>query len=138
MSRTFFADIIASMDMETLGKNIIRIRKLKGLSQRALAEKAGLSNRVIAYYEGQAHNDFLNKLERIANALEISIPDLLGHTSKSNRITSDEFDFSDFDTRTLRKIKELAKLSARQKSAIYEMIDSMVYRKEQENKELKS
>jgi len=116
--------------MEELGKNIIKFRKLKSLSQSALAKKTGLSKRIIAYYEIQAHNDFLNKLEKIAKGLEVSIPDLLGFSAKSNKVKSKEFDFSKFDTRTLRKIKLLAQLTPRQKSVIYEMIDSMLFKKD--------
>ena len=65
------------------GKRIATVRKSRGMSQRDLAGKVGISNRMIAYYEAQTNRPPAAKLTVIANALKISIDELLGHTPLS-------------------------------------------------------
>jgi transcriptional regulator with XRE-family HTH domain len=65
------------------GKRIATVRKSRGLSQRDLASKVGISNRMIAYYEAQTNRPPAAKLTVIANALKISIDELLGNTPLS-------------------------------------------------------
>ena len=36
---------------ENFGQRLTRLRKLRGFTQRSLASKSGVSNRMIAYYE---------------------------------------------------------------------------------------
>jgi len=59
------------------GKRIAAVRKSRGLSQRDLAHLVGISNRMIAYYEAQTNRPPAAKLPVIANALKISIDELL-------------------------------------------------------------
>ena len=65
------------------GKRIATVRKSRGLSQRDLASKVGISNRMIAYYEAQTNRPPAAKLPVIANALKISIDELLGNSPLS-------------------------------------------------------
>lgn len=62
----------------TFGKRLAVARKARGLSQRDLALKVGISYRMIAYYEAQTNRPPADKLPIIANALKISIDELLG------------------------------------------------------------
>lgn len=59
------------------GKNVQRERKLAGLSQEQLAEAAGLHRTYIGMIERAEKNITLRNIEKIANALNISIIDLL-------------------------------------------------------------
>jgi len=59
------------------GKNIRRLRKLRGLSQEALADKAGLHRTYIGSVERGERNITLVNAERIANALDVHITDCL-------------------------------------------------------------
>ena len=65
--------MIYTLNYEQLGKRIKQVRKMKALSQNALAEKAGLTPNFIAKIEGNNTSISLKTLVSIANALEISI-----------------------------------------------------------------
>ena len=49
----------------SFGKNLFKIRKEKSLSQEKLSNLTGISQRMIAYYEKQAINPPLDKIEII-------------------------------------------------------------------------
>jgi len=66
-----------TLDYKLLGKRIKQVRKMKTLSQNALAEKAGLTPNFIAKIEGNNTSISLKTLVNIANALEISIDYLM-------------------------------------------------------------
>ncbi|MBN1575492.1 MAG: helix-turn-helix transcriptional regulator [Chitinispirillaceae bacterium] len=65
------------------GKRLAAVRKARGLSQRDLAQKVGISYRMIAYYEAQTSRPPAEKLTVLANALKVSTDELLGHVSMS-------------------------------------------------------
>lgn len=65
------------------GKRLAAARKARGLSQRDLAQKVGISYRMIAYYEAQASRPPAAKLTVLAKALKVSTDELLGHVSMS-------------------------------------------------------
>jgi transcriptional regulator with XRE-family HTH domain len=60
-----------------LAINMIRLRREKGWSQEALAFAAGLHRTFIGHTERQARNASIDNIERIANALEVPIHELL-------------------------------------------------------------
>jgi len=66
-----------TLDYKLLGKRIKQVRKMKTLSQNALAEKAGLTPNFIAKIEGNNTSISLKTLVNIANALEISLDYLM-------------------------------------------------------------
>ena len=59
------------------GKQVRRIRKEKGLSQEQLAFKANLHRTYIGMIERAEKNITLINIEKIANALEVEISQLL-------------------------------------------------------------
>lgn len=59
------------------GDNVRKHRKSKGLSQEELAYKAGVHRTYIGMIERAEKNVTLLNIEKIANALEISISQLL-------------------------------------------------------------
>jgi len=61
-----------------IGKNIKRIRKERGISQDRLSKRADLALNTIVNIElGKSPNPTIETLQKIANALEISIEKLL-------------------------------------------------------------
>jgi len=71
-----------------LGDEIKRIREERGISQRTLARKAGVSNTTLAYIEAGETNPRPDTLEKIATALNISYEELLikaGYLSPDNK-----------------------------------------------------
>ena len=66
------------MDMRKLvGTNTARIRREKGLTQEALAEKSGLSQQYIPGLENGLRNPTIVTLYEIATALGVSHVDLV-------------------------------------------------------------
>jgi transcriptional regulator with XRE-family HTH domain len=58
-------------------KNIRRIREERGMSQRALADRAGVVKSTIYEAEAGRHIPRIQTLEKIADALGVEIADLL-------------------------------------------------------------
>jgi transcriptional regulator with XRE-family HTH domain len=64
----------------TIGERIKEARKKKGLNQKELAEKTGLSIGTIQGYEQGRYEPKRASLEKIAFALEVTAVELLGET----------------------------------------------------------
>ncbi len=62
---------------ELLAMNIVRLRREKGWSQEDLALEAGLHRTFVAHVERQVRNISLDNIERLANALQVSVHILL-------------------------------------------------------------
>ncbi|WFF72970.1 helix-turn-helix transcriptional regulator [Proteiniclasticum sp. QWL-01] len=62
--------------MFEIGANIKSIRQHKNISQRKLAERAGISNTYLSDIEVGRTNPSLKTLEKIAAALEMEIKEL--------------------------------------------------------------
>lgn len=58
-------------------ENLKRIRKARGLSQRALADRAGVVKSTIYEAEAGRHVPRIQTLEKIADALDVDLVDLL-------------------------------------------------------------
>jgi len=63
--------------MSTIGKNIKRLRKEKGISQDKLSKLADLSlNTIVKLELDQSPNPTFETLKKVAQALDVSIDDL--------------------------------------------------------------
>jgi len=66
-----------------LNKNIKKLRKKAGLTQERLAIKAGIPYTTLAKIEiGVIKKPSIQAIQKIANALNISIDDLVGNRKK--------------------------------------------------------
>ncbi len=63
--------------LDTLAENLVRLRAEKELSQEALAERAGLHRTFISLVERRGRNVTLGVVEALANALGVTVPELL-------------------------------------------------------------
>jgi XRE family aerobic/anaerobic benzoate catabolism transcriptional regulator len=63
--------------LEELGQRVLTARSLRGLSRRTLALTSGISERYIALLESGKGNISILLLRRVANAMAISITDLI-------------------------------------------------------------
>jgi len=73
-------------DAPLFGQRLAAVRRSKGLSQRELADRIGVTRELIDYYERRSPNPALDFIERAAQALEVSVADLLGsqpHTTRT-------------------------------------------------------
>lgn len=67
-----------------LAENIRRIRKKKSLTQEKLARMADISNNTLVKIEmGMAKEPTITTVAKIANALGISIDELMGRKNKN-------------------------------------------------------
>jgi len=62
---------------ELLAMNLVRLRREKGWSQEDLALEAGLHRTFVAHVERQVRNISIDNIERLANALQVSVHRLL-------------------------------------------------------------
>lgn len=95
-----------------LGKKIREIRKIKGLTQEELGEKANLSYKFIGELERGKVNVSLDSLFRISQALEIYIGDLFRKRKEPVlKITvKEKSPFSKFSFQDLQLIKKALRL----------------------------
>ena len=67
------------MSPRQLSGMIKRLREAKGLSQKALAEKSGVTDAYVAMIEtGERKNPSIPVLRRLAKALGVPVTELLG------------------------------------------------------------
>ena len=77
------------MDPRTLGRQVLDRRKNMGLSQEALAERAGVSRNYISIIErGEAHNVSTNILGQLAVALGTTPTELMGQPDQAEVLIS--------------------------------------------------
>ena len=108
------------LELESFGERLARLRRDAGYSQRALADEANISQRMVAYYESQGGRIPADTLCKLADALDITSDALLGrvkHTKKDSRPQN---------KRLLRKFFQIEKLPPRERESIVSVIDGML------------
>ena len=121
-------------NISTFSKNLRFFRKKKGLSQYDLADLTGLSQRMIAHYETLSTQPSLNKVEILAKALKIKTSDLL-NSMEIISSKSDNTDLYDFDTKSLKKLKDILSLPINDRTTVYRLINSLLKKNQLEMKE---
>lgn len=100
------------------GKKLAQFRKVKGVTQQELADKIGVSRRVIAYYEGETNFPPTHLLIPIAKALRVSVDELLGLKKQ---------DVSDSNHAALwRKLKKAEELPKKDRKAVVNYIELLL------------
>lgn len=117
-----------NINKSIFAKNLIAIRKAKGLSQRDLAKLSNISNRVIAYYETKSSIPSYDILVKIAKALKTSICSLIDPEYSNKNIL-------ELDTRTIKKVKLLYQLSPVNQRKVTDYIKALLAQ-EKMNKEI--
>lgn len=65
------------MSPERFAMKLQKLRKRKGLTQAALAEKAGISREYLARLETGVHDPHLSRLRKLAKALGVKVSELV-------------------------------------------------------------
>lgn len=104
---------------ETFGRRLARLRKEAGYSQRSLAAEIGISNRMVAYYEAQTDHPPAHLLTPIADALGLTVDQLLGRAAISKRKAPQ-------NERLIRQLRQVEKLPARARQSVIEHIEGLV------------
>ena len=67
-------------------KNLVKLRKAKKFSQKALAKKSGVSyNALIKIEQGSRIRPQIDTVIKLAKALEVSIDELVGQEKKKKK-----------------------------------------------------
>jgi len=97
------------------GRRLAYYRKAKGLTQQALGESVGVSNRVIAYYEGETDYPPAHLIVPLATALGITTDELLG-------IAKTKSNFDPQNAALWRRLKIVEELPRKDQKAILHYI----------------
>ncbi len=112
-------------ETESLGDRIRRFRLTKGLTQTQLGERIGVSQRVVAYYEGKGVSPPPELLVKIADVLDVSTDVLLGRKKGRDRDRGAE---PRGDVRRLRHLQRLEQLPTHDRKAVLKIIDALAER----------
>ena len=104
---------------ETFGQRLARLRKARGFTQTELGDVLGVSQRVITYYERETGRPPAHLLSRLADALNLSVDELVGHQPLEEKPPPP-------DPRLRRKLREAEKLSEPDRKAILRFIDALL------------
>lgn len=103
------------MRLESIGKNIRKFRLMRKLRQEDLAEKADLSINYVGAIERGEKTPSLESLISIINALGVSADMILADVLDNGYLVKDSL-----------LAQKLDKLSAEDRSQIYDVIDTMI------------
>jgi transcriptional regulator with XRE-family HTH domain len=93
------------------GENMMLIRKKKSISQADLGKLIGTSGDVIGRYERGDIKPSIEVVQKIADALEVSIDYLVGKTNMM------------LDKQTLDRLEDIARLPEEKKNYLFGLID---------------
>ena len=99
-----------------LGEKITKLKKLKNLSQVALAEATGISRDVISKYEHGDSVPSVDYAKRIADALGVLLDYLVSDNDKEDILDND----------AVKRIKAIQELPVSEKDKIYSVIYPLI------------
>ena len=104
------------------GKKLAALRESAGLTQAALAERIGVSQSLVTYYERRGGNPTLEFITKAAAALELSTDALVSNPEPEHRRRRGRP--SDFDSKMNERVEKLRKLSKEKQRFVLSMIDA--------------
>ena len=104
------------------GARMAELRQAAGYSQRELAAELGISQRMVAYYEGETDYPPAGILPELARVLGVSIDQLLGTKLIRSATKKPQ------DTRLWRRFKQVEKLPAKERRQLLQLIDTFLER----------
>jgi transcriptional regulator with XRE-family HTH domain len=122
------------IERSIFSQNLIRYRKKRGLSQADLAQATGISNRMIGHYEVSSTLPPIEKIEAIAQALDIRPAQLFEDPNGNNQ---GSVDLSGIDPRSIKKLKDILSLSPEDRNDLYRILNKMLRKKQLEDLENK-
>ena len=100
--------------MQTLGDNIMLLRKQRRISQEALGKLIGSSGDVIGRYERSVITPSIEVVAKLADVFEVSIDYLAGKTSLK------------IDTPLLRKLEDIDRLKPADRDFVMRVLDMAI------------
>jgi transcriptional regulator with XRE-family HTH domain len=102
---------------EMFGQRLARLRKARGLTQRALSVASGVSQRMIAYYETHEATPPGHLLPGVAKALGVSLEELLG----AKRLPSEP---PVVNVRLWKRVQKIEQLPPAARKAVLRVLDA--------------
>jgi transcriptional regulator with XRE-family HTH domain len=115
-------------------ENVAKYRKKKGLSQYDLADLSGISRRMIGHYESEGIIPPADRLQALADSLEIPVYKLFKQPGTDQ---SPETDLADIDPRSVKKLRDILSLPADDRGDLYRILNKMLRKNqlERQNRE---
>ena len=104
--------------LQHVSHNVRRLRNAAGISQSALADKSGVSRRMLVAIEAGENNVSLATLDRVAEALEVAFSDLIQAPELRDHSRINELAWA--GTRPGSKAVLLSKATARREVELWE------------------
>lgn len=102
---------------EPFGKRLARLQQAAGFSQYTLADEIGISQRMVAYYEGETNHPPTHLLPALAKALGVTTDQLLGLEKENPR---------NRDFQLWRRFSKVAKLPPQKRKQIVQIVDTFL------------
>lgn len=112
------ADAMKERMVEGFGTRLAEIRRRRGLTQAELGTAVGVSNRVIAYYEGEDAQPPGSMLADLARALKVSADELLGLEAMAEKPAPKT-------ARLLKRLQKIADLPAVDQRTVLKLLDAL-------------
>lgn len=77
----------------SIGKNIVKFRKMKGLTQEELGLKLGVTNQSVSKWESEVSMPDIMLLPNISSALDVSLEDIYGIEKQQAKVLVSADDF---------------------------------------------
>jgi transcriptional regulator with XRE-family HTH domain len=105
---------------ETFGERMARLRKNAGYTQRDLAKELGISQRMVAYYEGQSDHPPAHLFPALTEIFGVSTDELLGVRAVKPVKPGNQ--------RLLQRMQRIETLPPREKKQLLALIDAFLER----------
>jgi transcriptional regulator with XRE-family HTH domain len=109
----------------SFGERLANIRKAKGITQKELGERIGVSQRIMNHYEKKAEYPPTQKLIELARALDMGIDELLGIASDGNDAI-----YNDIKPGLARKLRQASQLPPQEIKALSTFIDALIIKQQ--------
>jgi transcriptional regulator with XRE-family HTH domain len=112
----------------SFGERLAQIRKSKGITQKELGERIGVSQRIMNHYEKKAEYPPTQKLIELARALDMGVDELLGITNNGDNDT-----LKDIKPGLARKLRQASQLPPHEIKALSTFIDALIIKQRVNN-----
>jgi transcriptional regulator with XRE-family HTH domain len=108
-----------------IGERIRKLRLARGLTQAELGKRIGVSQRLVAYYEGRGVSPAPELLLKMARALQTSIEDLVARAAGGRRPAEIVREGATARVHLWRRLKKLESLPVQDRKSVLKMIDAL-------------
>jgi transcriptional regulator with XRE-family HTH domain len=109
--------------VQIFAENLFNYRKRKGFSQYDLANLTGISRRMICQYENKGTIPPGDRLQALADALEIPVCKLFENNTD---VTARASNIMDIDPRSVKKLRDILSLPAEDRNDLYRILNKML------------